>query len=164
MFFILQKLHIVKIAYFGWAHLKKTSFLNSYSSLRLTHNMILPFSNNCDKKLIFLSRNFSKYVTASSVLMQLLYYKKKFTSVHRGSLTLINEKDDSSIDGVLYIKWSLNFHYWQLKLNGDVIFHYYWLQMYTNHVTKLTTSPIIIICKRALQFQSKSRYCVFRGI
>ena len=46
-------------------HLFDTPFQNS----RYGHDMILPFSNNCDEKLIFLLENFSECTTASSILM-----------------------------------------------------------------------------------------------
>ena len=43
--------------------------------LRLTHDMILPFSNNCDKELVLLFENYGKCITAPSILMYLLNNK-----------------------------------------------------------------------------------------
>ena len=64
VFSILLELHVLAAPAERTCH----SF-HSYSSLRLTHDMILPFSNNCDdKKFILLSENFQNRFS-SSVLM-----------------------------------------------------------------------------------------------
>ena len=57
--------HFLGIARFSWDHWKNMPFVHSYSSLRLTHNVILSFSINCDKKLIFLLEKFSFYIILS---------------------------------------------------------------------------------------------------
>ena len=51
---------------------EKILFVNSYLSLRLIEDMILPFSNNCDRKLIPLLEDFGKCITVPSILMYLL--------------------------------------------------------------------------------------------
>ena len=56
---------------------KNISFVSSYLSLRLIHDMILPFSNNCDKKLIPLLENFGKIMAVPSISMYLLNHKSE---------------------------------------------------------------------------------------
>ena len=60
---------------FQLSPLKNMLFVNSYLSLRLIHDMILPFSNSYDKKLIPLLENFGKCIAVPSILMYLLNHK-----------------------------------------------------------------------------------------
>ena len=125
MFSILLELHILDAPTERTCH----SF-HSYSFLRLTHEMILPFSNNCDdKKFILLSEDFQNRFS-SSVLIQLLNHKKwenisgVWGDVDRYWLQLINIclKKGSSFCELDLLKESFG---WDLNEGPNVFFNTY---------------------------------------
>ena len=59
---------------FQLSRLKNMSFVNSYLSLGLTHDVILPFSNNCDIELTSLE-NLGKCIAVPSIFIYLLNRK-----------------------------------------------------------------------------------------
>ena len=81
---------VFKITNLGEYHniyVQGDKFVNLYLSLRLIHDMILPFSNNCDKKLIPLLKNFGKCIIAPSILTYLLN-QKNWDGLEEGSCDL----------------------------------------------------------------------------
>ena len=60
---------------FQLSPLKKHAIYQSYLSLRLAHDMTLPFSNNCNKKLKSLLENFGKFIAVPLISWYLLNHK-----------------------------------------------------------------------------------------
>ena len=60
---------------FQLSRLKNMSFVNSYLSLGLIHDVILPFSNNCDIELTSLLENLGKCIAVPSIFIYLLNHK-----------------------------------------------------------------------------------------